>query len=76
MQSWIGLLFWALRVVPQEISVVQSASISTGRPIMSPGAEGNRAFEPGRRDGGGRMQAGTVDPSPSPEMGSAPPPHA
>jgi len=77
MPSWIGLLFWALRVVPQEITVVQSGidqhwsadhvvqaqkAIALLSQVVETAAAG--------------MAAGTVDPSPSPEMGSAPPPHA
>src|SRR5258708_556 len=77
MQSWIGLLFWALRTVPVEIAVVQSGvnqhwsadhvtqaqkAIALLSQVVETAAAG--------------MQAGTVDPSPSPEMGAAPPPHA
>ena len=74
MPSWIGLLFWALRVIPTEISVVQAGveqhwskdhvvqaqkAIDLLGKVVATAAAG--------------MERGTVDPNPSPQMGAAPP---
>jgi len=77
MPSWIGLVFWALRYVPAEIDVVQGAinehwgkdHVDQARHALSVLGKAVAAANDG-------MAQGTVDPSPSPSMGAAPPPHA
>ncbi len=77
MPSWISLVFYVLRLVPAELSVVQEGMATHwGKDHVAQAQKALALLGEAAAAAGAGMAAGTVDPSPSPEMGSAPPPHA
>jgi hypothetical protein len=73
MPSWLGLVFWGLRLVPLELSVVQSAmNEHWGKDHVAQAQHAVDVLQKAIAAASAGMQDGTVDANPSPVMGEAP----